>query len=359
MKIKVTKDEVKITELPKIHSGEYKANVCEFELSEEYDSLVKKAVFTFGLEKPIKVDIVDNKCDIPVEVLKYGEIKIGVYGYTVENEELLLRYSPTPDKWFVIEGSYVADAKNSEGGTPTEYEQLESRVNGALDDIAEAVENAEKLDVDAEKVDTTTTVTITKQDGSTKSVLILDGEKGEKGDTGEPGQIRMLVVSQLPTVGEAGTLYFVPKQDVETTNLYDEYVYINNAWELLGEKQIVIDLSDYYTKQETNNLLNNKADTEDIPDLTDYIKNTDYATANKGGVIKAGHNVSVNATSGVLSVSSLAYNDYLIQDNYTFIGKGTLENVITGKGLTTKSYVDGLIGDIDTILTALTTGNGV
>ena len=348
MKIKVTKDEVRITELPKVHTGEYKANICEFDFSEEWDSLVKKAVFTYKLDEPIKMDIADDKCDIPVEVLKYGEVKIGVYGYTVDGEDLVLRYSPTPDKWFVVEGSYVIDAQNSEGGTPTEYEQLESRVNGALDDVSEAIQNAENLDIDAEKVDTTTTVTITKQDGSTKTVLILDGEKGEKGDTGEPGQIKMLVVNELPTVGETGTLYFVPKEDTETSDLYYEYVWLNNKWELLGEKQIVIDLSDYYTKQETNNLLDDKADTEDIPDLTDYVKNTDYASADKGGVVKTSANYGTEMLSGTLRGNIKTYAQYLNFYDKGFISKGTLENVLNAR-----------IGDINTILTTLTTGNGV
>jgi hypothetical protein len=53
------------------------------------------------------------------------------------------------------------------------------------------------------------------------------------------------------------------------------------------------------------------------------------------------------------------YIDSSSTDGKTFISKGTLENVITGKDLTTKSYVDGLVGDLETILTTLDVGNGV
>ena len=101
---------------------------------------------------------------------------------------------------------------------------------------------------------------------------------------------------------------------------------------------------------------NNKLDTED---LTDYVKNTDYANGTKGGVIKSGgYGVSVDA-NGRLYSAVLDYATYLNQGNVYFIGKGTLENVITGKELVNKTYVDNIVGDIDTILETLTVGSGV
>lgn len=407
MKIQVTKDLVKIIEDNQLHDGEYKVNKCVFDLSEEYDGLVNKAVFICELGTAYKMDIVNNECDIPVEILKNGEkVKIGVYGYELLNDELVERYSPTPAIKRIVEGSYVANAENSEGGTPTEYEQLESRVNGGLNDIAEAVQNAENLDIDVTKENKTTTVTITKQDGTTKSENVNDGEDGVglqynwngtnlgvkredeanynyvnlKGDTGEPGQIEFIVVNELPQTGNEGTIYLVPLDTPESEeNNYAEYIYVDGEWELLGKIGVHVDLTNYYTKQEVNNLLptnlsdlasdsthrtvtdtekstwNNKLDDED---LTDYVKNTDYASGSKGGVIKNGYNTSTDV-NGYLYVQNRTYAQYQTDSIYGFISKGTLENVITGKDLTTKAYVDGLVGDINTILTALTTGNGV
>ena len=94
-------------------------------------------------------------------------------------------------------------------------------------------------------------------------------------------------------------------------------------------------------------------------ELTDYVKNTDYATSSKGGVIKTGNALQVWANSGVPYASEITYANYGNQGANTFIGKATLENVITGKDLTTKSYVDGLVGDIQTLLDNLNTGSGV
>lgn len=94
-------------------------------------------------------------------------------------------------------------------------------------------------------------------------------------------------------------------------------------------------------------------------DLTNYVKFTDYATGPKGGTVRSGgFGINVNSNGQMFGVVH-SYNQYNSDDNTQVISKGTLENVITGKDLTTKSYVDGLVGDLETILTTLDTGNGV
>lgn len=136
----------------------------------------------------------------------------------------------------------------------------------------------------------------------------LKGEKGDKGDKGDAGAIKMQIVDQLPPTGSDDTIYLVPITPDVTGNNYAEYVYINGQWELLGKIGVQVD-------------------------LTDYVKNTDYATNSKGGVIKtSAYGLSLN-TNGVLTPSSYTYAQYPDLTNYHVISKGTLENVITGKGL--------------------------
>ena len=62
------------------------------------------------------------------------------------------------------------------------------------------------------------------------------------------------VVQELPATGEAHTLYFVPSADPKTQNVYDEYLYANNAWEQVGST--AVDMSDYYTKTEIDTSIN-------------------------------------------------------------------------------------------------------
>lgn len=71
--------------------------------------------------------------------------------------------------------------------------------------------------------------------------------------------LNILVVQTLPTQDiSTTTIYLVPKQTPETQDIYDEYIYVNNAWEHIGTTEI--DLSNYYTKSEINTLLADKVD---------------------------------------------------------------------------------------------------
>ena len=70
------------------------------------------------------------------------------------------------------------------------------------------------------------------------------------------------VVQELPATGDAHTLYFVPSADPQTQNIYDEYLYTNNAWEQVGST--AVDLSDYYNKTQVDTLLDDKAEIVEI-----------------------------------------------------------------------------------------------
>lgn len=117
-------------------------------------------------------------------------------------------------------------------------------------------------------------------------------------------QFKLTIVSELPTKGEKMTLYFVPKTGANT-DVHDEYIWIeeNNKYEYVGTTAV---------------------------DLTDYVKNTDYATTSKAGVIipSSFYGCSVNST-GYLFASNKILSDYKKMDVSGFVGKGTLENVLT------------------------------
>ena len=81
-----------------------------------------------------------------------------------------------------------------------------------------------------------------------------------------------------------------------------------------------------------------------------YVQRTDYATNLKGGVIKTSSAYGTQTGSGLLSGVTYSYADYQNKSQNAFISKGTLENVITGKELVNKTYVDTIVGDIGTIL---------
>lgn len=71
------------------------------------------------------------------------------------------------------------------------------------------------------------------------SYLIGKKSGGGKGATIE-------VVTELPETGEANVIYLVPKQDEDENNVFDEYIWINDDWELIGTTDV--DLSNYLAK---------------------------------------------------------------------------------------------------------------
>lgn len=89
------------------------------------------------------------------------------------------------------------------------------------------------------------------------------------------------VVQSLPTTGETNTIYFVPISGGVNPDVYDEYMYINNAWEKIGNTSV--DLSNYYNKTETDTLL-----------------------AGKQGTLTASDNI--NITNNVIKAVGYTYN---------------------------------------------------
>lgn len=234
---------------------------------------------------------------------------------------------------------------------PEGYELWIEQANAKLNAMDEALTEVDNLDIDANKVGKVTSIVITKKDGTQKTINVDDGVsleylwqgtslgikredeqnyvfvnlKGDKGDKGEAGAIKMIIVNELPETGADDTIYLVPAEDTETGNNYDEYVYVNNAWEKLGGIQVQVD-------------------------LTDYVKNTDYASSSTGGTIRTSNASGLGISNGNLYAVTKAYNTYNSSSDNMFIGKGTLENVITGKELVNKTYVDNIVGDIESLL---------
>lgn len=70
--------------------------------------------------------------------------------------------------------------------------------------------------------------------------------------------------------------------------------------------------------------------------LKNYIKNTDFASAENAGIIKVdATSYATELDNGKLKASTKTYENYKDMNNKGFIGKGTLENVLIGKKLET------------------------
>lgn len=423
MKVQVTINNVQIKEKNILNENEYNIHECEFEFTEEYNGLTKKAVFTGDDGKAYVQTIQDDKCTIPSEILaRKQRAEIGVYAYDLDNEELLLRYSPRPTEFYIHEGSYK-EAQNSTPPTPSEIEQLQAQITTNANNIEELQECCGKYDSDiadlkAEQITQNKNIqTNTETIGTiTENITIINEALGtineNIGDLQE-GQIEQNTKIQNNAdditeinqdINEINTSINDINQNIDdleqdltnyslitetgsqinlninssnfqmtailkdkngntiyTSNIIDlplETMVVGASYDnttkeviltlqngttlrfsvadlvsgLVSTDQLTQILSNYYNKNEVDAL---------IPDLTDYVKNTDYATSQKGGVIKT---VSANgfgiSAAGNLYATTRSYAQYTGDGEAVNISKGTLENVIAGKELINQTQLE-------------------
>lgn len=73
------------------------------------------------------------------------------------------------------------------------------------------------------------------------------------GDIGSTG-FTPIIVETLPTSNiSTSTVYLVLNEQQADKNIYNEYIYINNKWEIVGST--AVDLSNYYTKSEIDSMI--------------------------------------------------------------------------------------------------------
>ena len=97
------------------------------------------------------------------------------------------------------------------------------------------------------------------------------------------GALHRQIVASLPTTDiDPNTIYMVLSGTSATENVYNEFMYVNNAWELIGTS--ATDLTNYYTKAEVDGKLLLKANASDLTshtgDTTIHVTTADKATWN-------------------------------------------------------------------------------
>ena len=105
--------------------------------------------------------------------------KEGEYVYEVSLYKDNSKLTSASDKFKVNAEQVIIDGEIVETYTPM-FDNL-------LSDLSSALQETDNIDIDVEKVGNTSTVSITKKDGTNKSVQIIDGLKGDKGDKGDTG----------------------------------------------------------------------------------------------------------------------------------------------------------------------------
>ena len=151
------------------------------------------------------------------------------------------------------------------------------------------------------------------------------------------------IVTELPTTDiDKNCIYLVPNKDGEGNNVFIEYIYVEskNTFEEVGRIQAKVDLSDYYTKEETDNqiqIAKNSAINIHNEDNTRYIKldiNDSEAIEDYGSPVNVsltdpdnGSTININTADGFRHSNSNGYYSNLSSASM-YVGNGTYDTYI-------------------------------
>lgn len=102
------------------------------------------------------------------------------------------------------------------------------------------------------------------QNGSNKSATISKIKEGLATEAWVIEAInnaggKTVVVTELPTKGDVNKIYLIPNESSRANDVYDEYIYLiteqKTGWEFLGNKHVDVNLKDYYTKAEVDEVI--------------------------------------------------------------------------------------------------------
>ena len=205
MIFKVYPHKIEIVNKNIINEKEVNISDCEFIFDSEIpNNYIKEAYFTIRGNTYVE-KIENDKCRIPDEVLvKKGTIEIGVVAYDIEDDTYVKRFNPTPVYITTTYGSLKENANDGINMPPS-----------SRDYIVKLLEGVENIDLDATKVDHTTTITIEKKDGTIKTVNVYDGINGVDGIDGYSPN------ASVSKSGNTATITITDKTGTTTTTISD------------------------------------------------------------------------------------------------------------------------------------------
>ena len=282
---------------------------AQFSFSEEWEG-IKTAIFNNGVPYSIQLDN-DNKCLVPWEVITESGFSVSVFcgeritanvsfvdvipsGYIEGQtpappsptvyEQIIAELATRLSADDVLAGDNITITKNADGtitissqggGSVTVDERTLTDDNGIIKVKDSGIDTAQlkNRSVTNEKIATHTiqgnnlasgvigyeklasdmkTLLNNKQNKLTAGAGISISNQNVISAT---AGITFSVVETLPETGDTQTIYLIANSG-SAPNIYDEYIYVNSAWEKIGTTEV--DLTNYYTKTETDTLLSGK-----------------------------------------------------------------------------------------------------
>lgn len=173
MRFVVQKDRELIITNGQNTQNENEAEKIILEVPEEFEDFNKKIVFITPNDEIVWDIIVNNEYLITNAITQYEKVEVYVW---LTNNNIDFRTKTKPLSFY--------NNKNASGEiTPEEI----SGVNTVVNLLEEEITKVENINIEANKVGTATTISITNKEAVTSEFEILDGEKGVPGYTPQRG----------------------------------------------------------------------------------------------------------------------------------------------------------------------------
>lgn len=232
--------------------------------STEFKVLYKETIEIDRRKQPDDYIYEDNVEFVQVEVL-LEQLQAAIDEYNREKEALTEYLTDFTEK--VERGDF--DGEDGRGITSTSVDDSGDLIIDYSDSTSEnagRVKGADGRDgTDGQDgANGFSPIITTSQDGNSLIITIVDAEGTKVSTLSVPvytagvgisivngvisntAQFSISIVDELPLIGDSKVIYFVPKQDAEQNDVFDEYMWINSDWEFIGTTQI--DLSNYQRK---------------------------------------------------------------------------------------------------------------
>lgn len=252
-------------------------------------------------------------------------VEHGYEGSEEEYNNTLLQIPEVVNKLETIDNTPTKGSNNlvTSGGVKDAIDSLDASLSGSIENI---------IDVEISNQIKSSIVDNLLSDDVNKSLSAKQG-KILKGIIDNLANIQFLVVDVLPSSDIKSNIIYLVKKKGSGTDVHDEYIYIENNWEKIGDTSI--DLTNYYTKDQVDSQIQNVR--EDIPSIPDV----DIVLSGKGNVITELAVDSINKHKLVASKSISVYTKEEVEEKLSESGYGdvtaatefsTADRVITSNG---------------------------
>lgn len=116
-----------------------------------------------------------------------------------------------------------------------------------------SIKGADGIGIKKSEINTSGELILTYSDGTQANLGVVTGKDGKD------GVITFKPVTELPTedINEYA-IYLLPSDNIEEKNTYNEYIYVDGNWELIGTTSIKVNMDEYVKFSDYANFYNQK-----------------------------------------------------------------------------------------------------